>query len=143
MSLTSGCARSVGRVSFWVCIGQPIGIQPNRLCRNRSNYISASWRCPGTIPAMATGVFVPYWRSRAGRLVASKSSVSGVKKGLKSVPNRNVFLGKDILPDCRPKLCIAIMCGYPRRASDSIRAGLSYAVASDDHLWNPPAHPKR
>ena len=96
MSLTSGCARSVGRVSFWVCIGQPIGIQPNRLCRNRSNYISASWRCPGIIRAMATGVFVPYWRRRAGRLVASKSSASDAQKGSKSVLNPSAFLGKAI-----------------------------------------------
>ena len=45
---------------------------------------------------MATGVFVPYWRRRAGRLVASKSSVSDAQKGSKSVLNPSAFLGKAI-----------------------------------------------
>ncbi len=80
-SLARGCARSVGLVGIWGCIGRRIGIQPNSLCPNRSNYISALWHCPGTIPAMAIDVSAPYWRKRVGRSAANRSSTSAAVRG--------------------------------------------------------------
>ena len=49
-----------------------------------SNYISVSSCYPGNIPVMAIAAPGRYWRGKAGRLAASKSSASGAARGLEN-----------------------------------------------------------
>ena len=74
---TKGCAQCVGPVAIWACIGRPTAITPNHRCLNRSNSTSVLSRCLGNIPAKAIAASGRYWRGKAGRLAASKSSASG------------------------------------------------------------------
>ena len=77
---TKGCAQCVGPVAIWACIGRPTAIAPNHRCLNRSNSTSVLSRFLGNIPAMAIAASGRYWRGKAGRSAASKSSASGGKR---------------------------------------------------------------
>ncbi len=74
---TRGCARRVWPVAIWAYIGRPTAIAPSHLCLNRSNSTSVLSRCPGNIPAIVIAASGRYWRGKAGRSAASKSSASG------------------------------------------------------------------